>query len=489
MESGNCAISNFIGWEKASRDCLDFKRCYVDMTQDLIAGLLLSQIVYWHLPDSYGNSKLRVEKKGYLWLAKARFEWWDECRITPKQFDRACVELEQRQLIATDVFKFAGNPTKHIRLNWDVFLRLLDDAVMNVPKNPYLPKGKNQEDKGIEGVFPKNDGNGIPGLFSFGSNPYSQKVNNVLTQSETLNLPFGQSPLTEITAQSTTKKTSKISENDSQILMHGDEVINQPMPLSNHPCVATENRFRAYTRKEGVATPWKDENGGFSAIAIEGVLMNYKTLPGVFFPGTQEPNLGKVNQILKGALNKGELDKLNDFCISGKKSLEIKEQEKLNKQERTAESDELLPDNFDEWYAIASRINPMTGRQCTHKSVLLSGKVQITIQHPVQMILSASEAMQKYPIEFWEKYLAERQIKFNQERELELAQAALIEQEAQNNIEPECIEAEATENESIPDEQYLNDINDAIQELISGDQQKKDNSEDDLTELLDLINF
>ena len=40
----------FIAWEQVSRDTIDVKRCYVDIAGDLVAGILLSQIVYWHLP-------------------------------------------------------------------------------------------------------------------------------------------------------------------------------------------------------------------------------------------------------------------------------------------------------------------------------------------------------------------------------------------------------------------------------------------------------
>ena len=82
-------FNDFLTWEKASKDTIDFKKVYVDVSGDLIAGLLLSQIIYWHLPSKDGKSKLRVHKKDKTWLAKQRSDWWDEIRITPKQYDRA----------------------------------------------------------------------------------------------------------------------------------------------------------------------------------------------------------------------------------------------------------------------------------------------------------------------------------------------------------------------------------------------------------------
>jgi len=117
-------IEAFYKWEEASRDTVDFKKIYVDIAGDLIAGLLLSQIIYWHLPSNEGKSKLRIEKEGKTWLAKNRTDWWDEVRITPKQFDRAAGLLKEKGIIETKLFKFNGAPAVHIYLNEKKFLEL-----------------------------------------------------------------------------------------------------------------------------------------------------------------------------------------------------------------------------------------------------------------------------------------------------------------------------------------------------------------------------
>ena len=145
----------FLTWEQASRDTIDVKRCYVDIAGgDLIAGILLSQIMYWHLPAKDGGDKLRVEKDGETWLAKGRADWWDECRISPKQFDRASAILQKLGLIQTVVKRFSGNPTVHIRICWDTFLRDLTLLSMKVaggnnqiPQRSItkLPKGEKQD--------------------------------------------------------------------------------------------------------------------------------------------------------------------------------------------------------------------------------------------------------------------------------------------------------------------------------------------------------
>lgn len=108
---------------------VNLKLIYVDMTDDLVAGLLLSQIVYWHTPSrETGRTKLRVKKEGQLWLAKKRTAWHEECRISPKQYDRAIKILEKMQLVEVHnwMFKHKGDNmpsrTPHIRIKWDIFL-------------------------------------------------------------------------------------------------------------------------------------------------------------------------------------------------------------------------------------------------------------------------------------------------------------------------------------------------------------------------------
>ncbi|WP_257153990.1 conserved phage C-terminal domain-containing protein [Bacillus toyonensis] len=89
---------------------------YVDITEDLIAGILLGQIVYWYMPNEQGKSKLRVKKNGEFWLAKSREDWKDEIRITPKQYDRAIKILIEKGFVEVKKFKFNGAPTNHIKL-------------------------------------------------------------------------------------------------------------------------------------------------------------------------------------------------------------------------------------------------------------------------------------------------------------------------------------------------------------------------------------
>jgi hypothetical protein len=113
------STQDFIRWEKMSRDTIDVKRIYIDIAGSLTGGVLLSQIIYWHLPDDKGNPKLTVEQEGHLWFVKKQDDWWDECRITMEEYKLAIKVLVSKGLIIKRIFKFDGNPTSHLRVNWE----------------------------------------------------------------------------------------------------------------------------------------------------------------------------------------------------------------------------------------------------------------------------------------------------------------------------------------------------------------------------------
>jgi addiction module HigA family antidote len=140
---------DFFAWEAASRDTIDFKTVYVDMADDLMAGLLLSQLVYWHLPTKHGTSKMRISKEGNLWVAKARTEWWAETRLKPRQVDRAAKILVKKGLVFTKKWRFNGSPTTHWRINWNAFLPSLKRESERWKKNCNSPKRELQQTKAL----------------------------------------------------------------------------------------------------------------------------------------------------------------------------------------------------------------------------------------------------------------------------------------------------------------------------------------------------
>lgn len=117
----------FLNWEFKTRKVVSVSISYVDITEDLISGILLSQIIYWFLPSKNGDKKTKLFINGDDCIAKNRKDWWSECRVTPKQSDRAIKILENLGIIKTDLLKFNGVPLIHIWVNWDVLIKKLID--------------------------------------------------------------------------------------------------------------------------------------------------------------------------------------------------------------------------------------------------------------------------------------------------------------------------------------------------------------------------
>jgi hypothetical protein len=124
------------GWlasEDTARDIIAVKRIYIDLCDgNLHDGLVLSQIIFWHGKNKEtGEDRLRVFKDGHYWLAKTYQDWWEECRVKDRTARECIVRLERRGLIVTDLFKFNGAPTKHIRMNREAF----ENAIRHLMSN------------------------------------------------------------------------------------------------------------------------------------------------------------------------------------------------------------------------------------------------------------------------------------------------------------------------------------------------------------------
>jgi hypothetical protein len=135
-------MKEFYGWEKATRDTIDFKKIYCDIAGDVRAGLVLSELVYWYLPSKSGETKLRVQHNGYYWIAIRRYEWWERTRMSPRQSDTDINKLIKMGVIEKGRWKFYGNVTVHVRIIESEFLRLFNQMVKSPPTNPFLPNGK-----------------------------------------------------------------------------------------------------------------------------------------------------------------------------------------------------------------------------------------------------------------------------------------------------------------------------------------------------------
>jgi hypothetical protein len=122
----NSTESSFLSWEAKSRDTIEVKRCYIDVAGDITAGIILSQIVYWFLPNRKGEARTTiVDDEGYRWIAKKSDDWWEECRVPPATARRHLESLAKRKLIFLAVKQFNRTPTTHIRINFDLLSDLL----------------------------------------------------------------------------------------------------------------------------------------------------------------------------------------------------------------------------------------------------------------------------------------------------------------------------------------------------------------------------
>lgn len=90
---------------------------YIDIAGDLIAGTLLSQIMYWFSENVNKGVRTGIYKDGYYWIARRREDWMGEIRISKKQYDCAIRKLtaEGNELVEVRKYQFNGIPMTHIR--------------------------------------------------------------------------------------------------------------------------------------------------------------------------------------------------------------------------------------------------------------------------------------------------------------------------------------------------------------------------------------
>jgi len=116
-EYKNKEFLSFQAWRKDSRT-VAFKGIYVDLVNgNHKAALLLSQIIYWFLPDANGQPKLQVKRNGKYWLCKHRNGWWDDLRINEDQYDDLVRLLESLGFVERCRILFANKVTCGISLN------------------------------------------------------------------------------------------------------------------------------------------------------------------------------------------------------------------------------------------------------------------------------------------------------------------------------------------------------------------------------------
>lgn len=97
-------VKNFLAQFSGQRSILTIPRVYIDITGNLEAALLFSQIIYWSDRAKDG------------WFAKSYGEWLDEIYLSEYQVRKA-VKLLAPLGVTTKLKKFNGAPTVHYHFN------------------------------------------------------------------------------------------------------------------------------------------------------------------------------------------------------------------------------------------------------------------------------------------------------------------------------------------------------------------------------------
>lgn len=121
MEFG---IEDFYAWHHMQNDVIEFKKIYVDISGSLNSGLLLSYI----LECCYTCKKCR-KIEGELWVVAKREDWWEECRLTVKEYDSACKMLVNKGLVIKKILRYGDDVMTHLRINEEIFIKSLSEKM------------------------------------------------------------------------------------------------------------------------------------------------------------------------------------------------------------------------------------------------------------------------------------------------------------------------------------------------------------------------
>lgn len=157
----------FLSFIADGEDIISFRKSYVDITDSLIAGMMLNEIIFWHLPNrETGQSKLRVIHEDKEWLAISKVDWYNRARITSSQARTGENRLIELGFINVRVFKFNGVPTTHYSLNWDFFLNTFEQHISRASQMDLqeIANGNDENSKSLTALTTSLTGSSIPSI-------------------------------------------------------------------------------------------------------------------------------------------------------------------------------------------------------------------------------------------------------------------------------------------------------------------------------------
>jgi len=159
MSTPNFSMEALYAFEKERRKQISLPLMWIDICDgDHVIALVLSQIVYWFGPSKKdGECRCKGEWDGKPCLIRKRSSWWDECRITPRQIDRALKWLKKKGFIDFETHKsnfYNGETALHIFIKNDA-IEVAVSAYFFVNNFP-VPESPNGEVQNHQTVIPES---------------------------------------------------------------------------------------------------------------------------------------------------------------------------------------------------------------------------------------------------------------------------------------------------------------------------------------------
>lgn len=102
-----------------------FKPEYARAGGSVVAGLVLSQAVYWFKPDYKGRARTRTVYAGELWLSLSYAEWEAACALSKYQISSALQALEAQGILRLRKVMHRNSPRVLVQLDADRLAELV----------------------------------------------------------------------------------------------------------------------------------------------------------------------------------------------------------------------------------------------------------------------------------------------------------------------------------------------------------------------------
>lgn len=105
---------------------------YFDSLNDAV---IFNILVYWHCLSKDGKPRAKIERDGYLWVAKSYYELAQECGVKERTVRSSIARIKQQELVEVKVWKFNGRPVNHFRIIWEKVAELMPNITKDFKTN------------------------------------------------------------------------------------------------------------------------------------------------------------------------------------------------------------------------------------------------------------------------------------------------------------------------------------------------------------------